>query len=100
MAITKRFKVSFEVTAVVNSESEQNLLDYFMRVVKAVAAGEQVDDFKKEVLVQALTHGPDGLATFLIKQGLRSFVKDNYKDLSESKRKLMRFSPATIREVK
>ncbi|QHI00758.1 putative HNS binding protein [Escherichia phage vB_EcoP_PHB19] len=99
MAMTKKFKVSFDVTAVVTSEGEQNLRDCVMRVAKEVAAGEQVDDFKKELLVQALTHGPDGLATFLIKQGLRSFVKDNYKDLSESERKLMRFSPATVREV-
>lgn len=99
MAMTKKFKVSFDVTAVVNSEGEKNLRDYVMRVAKAVAAGEQVDAFKKESLVQALTYGPEGLATFLIKHVLRSIVKNSYDDLSASERKLMRFSPATVREV-
>lgn len=99
MAITKKFKVSFDVTAVITSEGERNLQDCVIRVAKAVAAGEQVDDFKKELLVQALTNGPEGLATFLIKHGLRSFVKDSYNDLSESERKLIRLSPATVREV-
>lgn len=100
MAMTKRFNVSFDVTAVVDREGESNLQDFVMRIAKAVASGEQVDDFKKEALVQALTYGPEGLASFLIKQGLREFVKENYNDLSESERKLMRFSPATVTEVK
>lgn len=100
MAITKRFNVSFDVTAVVNSEGEANLKDFVMRIAKDVAAGEQVDDFKKEALVQALTYGPDGLTAFLIKQGLRELVKDSYNELSESERDLMRFSPATVTEVR
>lgn len=100
MAITKRFNVSFDVTAVVNREGETNLQEFVMRVAKAVAAGEQVDDFKKEALVQALTYGPEGLTAFLIKQGLRELVKEGYNELSEAERELMRFSPATVTEVK
>lgn len=100
MAMTKRFKVSFEATAVINSEGEKNLNDFVMRVAKKVAAGEEVSDFKKEALVQALTYGPEGLASFFFKQGLRDFVKENYMDLGEEERKLMRFSPATVTEVK
>lgn len=100
MAITKRFNVSFDVTAVVNREGETNLQEFVMRIAKAVAAGEQVDDFKKEALVQALTYGPEGLTAFLIKQGLRELVKESYNELSEAERELMRFSPATVTEVK
>lgn len=100
MAMTKRFNVSFNVTAVVDHEGEKNLNDFVMRIAKKVAAGEEVNDFKKEALVQALTYGPEGLTSFLIKQGLRDFVKENYMDLAEEERKLMRFSPATVTEVK
>ena len=100
MAMTKKFNVSFNVTAVISREDEEQLNDFVMRIAKKVAAGEEVNDFKKEALVQALTYGPEGLASFLIKQGLRDFVKDNYMDLGEEERNRTRFSPATVTEVK
>ena len=100
MAITKRFKVSFEVTAVIDSESENNLNDVLVDIAKKAAAGEELNPFKREVLVQGLTYGPEGAATFCIKQGLRNFIRDGHGELSSAARKLMRFAPATIREVK
>lgn len=99
MAMTKKFKVSFDVTAVIDSESEKNLSEFVMRAAKKAAAGEELNPFKQEMLVQALTYGPEGAAAFIIKQGLREMIKDAHADLSESERNLMRFSPAAVREV-
>ena len=100
MAITKRFKVSFEVTAVIDSKSENNLNDVLVDIAKKAAAGEELNPFTREVLVQGLTYGPEGAATFCIKQGLRNFIREGHGELSSAERKLMRFAPATIREVK
>ncbi|QBZ68999.1 hypothetical protein [Shigella phage VB_Ship_A7] len=100
MAITKRFKVSFEVTAVIDSESENNLNDVLVDIAKKAATGEELNPFKRELLVQGLTYGPEGAATFCIKQALRNFIREGHSEMSSTERKLMRFSPATIREVK
>lgn len=100
MAITKRFKVSFEVTAVINSESENNLNDVLVDIAKKAATGEELNPFKRELLVQGLTYGPEGAATFCIKQALRNFIREGHSEMSSTERKLVRFSPATIREVK
>lgn len=100
MAITKRFKVSFEVTAVIDSKSESNLNDVLVDIAKKAATGEELNPLKRELLVQGLTYGPEGAATFCIKQSLRNFIRECHGELSSTERKNMRFSPATIREVK
>lgn len=99
MAMTKKFKVSIDVTAVISSEYEENMNSFVMSLAKKAAAGGELNDFHKEVLVQALTYGPEGVASFLIKHGLREMVKDAHNELCESEQSLIRFSPATVREV-
>ena len=99
MAITKRFKVSFEVTAVIDSEAENNLNDLLVDIAKKAAAGEELNPFKRALLVQGLTYGPEGAVTFGIKQALRNFIRDGHSEMGSTERKLMRFSPATIHEV-
>lgn len=99
MAMTKKFKVSFDVTAVISSEMEQNLMECVKTIAKKIAAGEEVNPFKQEMLVQALTYGPEGLTSFLIKKGIREMIKDTHSELCESERELLRFAPATVREV-
>lgn len=100
MAITKRFKVTFEVTTIINSEAEKNLSESVLRVAQMVSKGEKVDSFKLGFLEAALTGGPDEAAAYCIRHGLRSMVKEAYDDLSFTEKKLMRFSPATVRVIK
>ena len=42
MAITKRFKVSFEVTAVITSEMEEGFTEELVHLAKKAAAGEKI----------------------------------------------------------
>lgn len=100
MAITKRFKVTFEVTCVIDSESEKNLSETVLRVARMVAKGEKVDNFKLGFLEAALSGGPDAAAAYCIRHGLRSMVKEAHDDLSFNEKKLMRFSPAIVRVTK
>ena len=100
MAITKRFKVTFEVTTVIDSESEKNLSESVLRIAQMVSKGEKVDSFKLGFLEAALNGGPDEAAAYCIRHGLRSLVKEAYDDLSFNEKKLMRFSPATVRVIK
>lgn len=100
MAITKRFKVTFEVTSVIDSESEKNLSETVLRIARMVAKGEKVDNFKLGLLEAALTGGPEAAAAYCIRHGLRSMVKEAHDDLSFNEKKLMRFSPAIVRVTK
>ena len=94
MAITKRFKVSFEVTAVINSEMEKGFTEKLVNLAKKAAAGEKISPRDRELLVQALTYGVEGAISFAAKQGMRNFIRT---ELPEDGLKV---SPATIREVK
>lgn len=97
MAITKRFKVSFEVTAVITSEVEEGFtkeLIHLAKKAKKAAAGEKISPRDRELLVQALTYGVEGAISFAVKQGMRDFIRT---ELPEDGLKV---SPATIREVK
>lgn len=100
MAITKRFKVTFEVTSVIDSESEKNLSETVLRIAQMASKGQKVDNFKLGLLEAALTGGPDEAAAYCIRHGLRSMVKEAHDDLSFNEKKLMRFSPAIVRVTK
>lgn len=94
MAITKRFKVSFEVTAVITSEMEEGFTEELIHLAKKAAAGEKISPRDRELLVQALTYGVEGAIYFAAKQGMRDFIR------TELPEDVLKVSPATIREVK
>lgn len=96
MAITKRFKVTFEVTAVIDSENEEAMREHVLQIAKDINAGKDVEPFKKQVLIHALTYGPDGAAAFTLKEGLRELVKDAHRNLCRTEREMLRFSPAKV----
>lgn len=99
MAITKKFQVSFDVTLVIDSENEAAMAETVRELAQRAGAGEELHYREREILIQALTHGPDGVATFVTKQGIREMLKDMHADLCESERQMFRFSPATVKEV-
>ena len=94
MAITKRFKVSFEVTAVIDSETEKGFTEELVHLAKKAAAGEKISPRDRELLVQALTYGVEGAISFAAKQDMRNFIR------TELPEDVLKVSPATIREVK
>lgn len=97
MTITKRFKVSFEVTAKVDSETEDMIKERILDLARSVRDGESVSAQDKELLVQALTHGVDGFVAFAVKHGIRNEIREmGIEHHGEG----IKFAPATIREVK
>lgn len=98
MAITKKFKVSFDVTVKLGSVEEEQLKETIQRIAKQVAAREDVDHTYKELLVQALTGGPDGAVAFIIRKSIREGVKEMFEETDD--KRLFKASPATVRVVK
>lgn len=97
MAITKRFKVSFEMTVKVDSETEVMIQERILDLARSVRDGEKVSAQDKELLVQALTYGADGAVAFAVKQGIRNEIREmGIEHHGEG----IKFAPATIREVK
>ena len=97
MAITKRFKVSFEMTVKVDSETEVMIQERILDLARSVRDGEKVSAQDKELLVQALTYGADGAVAFAVKQGVRNEIREMG---IEHQGEGIKFAPATIREVK
>ena len=97
MAITKRFKVSFEMTVKVDSETECMLKGRILGLARSIRYGESVSAQDKELLIQALTHGVDGVVAFAVKQAIRNEIREMG---IEHNGEGIKFAPATIREVK
>lgn len=97
MAITKKFKVSFDVTIKLDSETEELMREKILDLAHRAGAGEEIAPMDRELLVQALTRGPDGAVTFAVRQGIRTNVKEMLEESGD--KSLFKVSPATVREV-
>ena len=97
MAITKKFKVSFDVTLKLDSETEEMMREKILDLAHRAGAGEKIEPMDRELLVQALTNGPDGAAAFAVRQGLRNAIKELFEEMGDAP--LFKASPATVREV-
>lgn len=97
MAITKKFKVSFDVTVKIDSKTEAEIAETVKYLAKRAGAGEKLDPSEQEMLIQALTHGPDGVVTFGVRQGIRDGVKEMFEEIGDAD--LFKASPATVKEV-
>lgn len=98
MAMTKKFKVSFDVTAVMPTDVQEDFEAQLIDFCKQVGKGElEPNGSQKEMIVQFLTYGLEGAMSFLVRQGLREAIKDLQRDCT---RELpFKFSPAAVREV-
>ena len=72
MGMTKHFKVTFNVTATLSDEQEAD----FMQALKDMAKDPKRGPYFDNILVAALTHGPEGAFEQTLKQDLREFVKE------------------------
>lgn len=97
MAMTKKFKVSFDVTAVLPSDVQEVLFEDMKRLCHMAKDGEKLDGRQKEALVQFLTYGMEGLMAFIVKTSLREGIKEMHKEYTDAD--CFKFSPATVREV-
>lgn len=98
MAMTKKFKVSFDVTAVMPSDIEAALFEDVKRIAKMAREGdESVSHKQREMLVQFLTNGMEGVMTFLVRTSFREAIKDIHEEYAD--KDSFKLSPATVREV-
>lgn len=97
MAITKKFKVSFDVTLKLDSETEELMRETILDLAHRAGAGEEIVPMDRELLVQALARGPDGAAAFVVRQGIRNAVKRMFEESGD--KSLFKQSPTTVREV-
>lgn len=95
--MTKKFKVTFDVTAVLPSVTEAELLEDIMELCRMASRGEELEEAQKEAIVQFLTYGMEGVMSFLARSGLREAVKEMHREFADGD--YFKFSPATVREV-
>lgn len=94
MAITKRFKVSFDMKVVVGTDEMALFEKQLLKLAHKVQNGEKVSGIDREFLRVSLTEGVEAAAAFAIQQGVRQWIR---KELPEDN---VTCSPATVRVVK
>lgn len=72
MGMNKQFTVTFDVTATLSDTQEQTFLKALKDMAKDPTRGPYFDN----ILVAALTGGPEAALEAVIKQGLREAIKD------------------------
>ena len=101
MAITKKFKVSFDVKAVIPTEQEDDLKELIKSLAKRagdIESSEKLNGFERELLIRALTDGPDGAVAFIVQHATRKGIKEMFEEIGD--KRLFKASPATVRVVK
>lgn len=91
--LTKRVHVSFDMTVVVDTT------DFHKDVVKELAQrcgrGEKLEPMQENILVAALTHGEEAAVEVVLKQGLRSAVKEMVMEAS-CKEMILKMAPVRV----
>lgn len=98
MAITKQVKVTFNVTAVMDSETEALLAKQFVALCGQIKEGKVKDHKSLHLATVFVEQGMDGVAAYLIKHGLRNGIKDMHKVFADAEQ--FRFSPARVEVIK
>lgn len=96
MAMTKRAIVSFNLKAVLPTDQEEIIIEGLRELAKGVHSGEINPDGKqRHMLTLWLTEGMDSVIEFLIRNNLRSMIKEAAQEYSDSE--FFSVSPATVR---
>lgn len=101
MAMTKRFKVTFEVTAKLSTEEQKKFEQGLVETAKAIVEGRAVDPQQRAAVYAALYGaGVETAVELAYKVGIRELMRDAYNELSKCERKCVKFSPATVEVLK
>lgn len=95
MGINKQFRVTFDVTATMSNEQEQDFLKDLLELADSVGT----DKRQAHIVTEAITNGHEAALAFVMQSGLREAIKDLGKELNCST-VTVRFSPATVRVTK
>lgn len=96
MAMTKRAIVSFNLKAVLPTDQEEIIIEGLRELAKGVHSGEIKPDGKQShMLTLWLTEGMDAVIEFLMRNYLRSMIKEAVQEYSDSE--FFSVSPATVR---
>lgn len=93
---TRKYNVSFEVSVTTSEQDESAIMSAMLELTRVVAANESVTDTQREMLVQYMTSGVDGVIHYLMCDVMLEAVgkiKNKHEDSFE-------FSEVTIKEVK
>lgn len=96
MAMTKRAIVSFNLKAVLPTDQEEYIIKCLRELAKGVHSGEINPDGKeRHMLTLWLTEGMEAVIEFVLRDNLRSMIKEAVQEYSGSE--FFSVSPATVR---
>lgn len=96
MSMTKRAIVSFNLKAVLPTDQEELIIKGLRELAKDVHSGEINPDGKqRHMLTLWLTEGMDAVIEFILRDNLRSMIKEAIQEYSDPE--FLSVSPATVR---
>lgn len=94
MAITKRFKVSFEVTIKLSSEEEAKGVQALIKLANDFQAGKELSHLEFELLRKSLDEGLEGSLETAVRTMIREGIRNELTDDS------WKISPANVRVIR
>lgn len=95
MGMNKKFRVTFDVTATMSNEQEQEFLKDLLELADSVGT----DKRQAHIVTEATTNGHEAALAFVLQSGLREAIKELGKEVN-CESVTVRFSPAIVRVTK
>ncbi len=95
MGMNKQLKVTFNVTATLSDEQEQEFLKDLLELADSVGT----DKRQAHIVTEAITNGHEAALAFVLQSGLREVIKELGKEVN-CESVTVRFSPAIVRVTK
>lgn len=95
MGMNKQLKVTFNVTATLSDEQEQEFLKDLLELADSVGT----DKRQAHIVTEAITNGHEAALAFVLQSGLREAIKELGKEVN-CESVAVRFSPAIVRVTK
>lgn len=98
MSTSKTFNVSFNVTVDMTDEDYAIMARNVLGIAKWAATGDTLPQDAKNILVRALTVGPDGVVDYIVRTAVGNTMEEAFEEMREEARALT-FTPVEITEV-
>lgn len=98
MSISKTYNVSFNVNVELTDKDEEIMSRNFRNLAKWAATGEELPEDARNILLAALTFGPEGVADHIVRTVIRETLSESIGEISDESDSIT-VTPVAIHEV-
>lgn len=100
MAMTKRYKVTFEITAKLTTKEVDEFTKGLIETSRKIVEGKPVNPELRACVMAALEGGVEAAVECAYRRGVRELIRDAYNEMCSEERAVTKFAPATVEVLK